>query len=70
VAGHKGHKPGETSREFKIRGTVGDSRKKRASRSAQEEVNKELRTLRCRGCGARRDKGSGPFCPNCSSSER
>jgi hypothetical protein len=68
VAGHRGHKPGASSRAFRIHGTQGDSRRRRALRSAQEEVNDELRTLRCRGCGAMRKKGSGPFCANCSAS--
>lgn len=66
MAGHKGHAPGESSRKFKIFGTDGTSRKTNAQRSTQNQINSDLRTLRCRGCGARRDKGSGPICPNCS----
>lgn len=62
-----GHKPGPTSRAFSIHGTEGTSRKQRASRSQQELVNKDLRTLYCIGCGRKRKPRSGPFCPDCSS---
>lgn len=54
----KGHKPKAASRSYTIHGT--------GKKRVQSNHNVELRILRCRGCGAPRDKGSAPFCANCS----
>jgi hypothetical protein len=62
----KGHKPSESSRNFKIRGVAGNTRKTGAARTQQKTMNEMMRSRRCVCCGAARPRfGSYPVCAPC-----
>lgn len=66
----KGHKPKAASRAYTIFGPAnpqGSARVRNAQRTQQNDMNDEFKTRRCVGCGAKRKPRSGPFCPNCTS---